>query len=315
MSDKSLSIKKKNGRWYEVRKNLRRSKYLYIMILPAILYYLIFFYQPMYGAQIAFRQYIPSHGIVGSQWVGLRYFKEFIASPNFKMLIKNTLGISLYDILLGFPVPIILALLINEVNNVKLKKIVQTTIYLPHFISIVVVSGMVLSFLAPRTGLVNKIITTLGGQEQHFMANPGNFWTIYVLSGIWQSAGWNTIIYIAALTGIDPSIYEAAVVDGASRFQRLLRITLPSMVPTIMTMLILRMGSVFSVGYEKIMLLANDAVMNKADVILYFVYRRGVLNGDYSFATAVGLFNSVLNLLVVITFNKISRKLSDVSLW
>lgn len=305
----------KRGRWQKVWTNLKRSRYLYLLLLPSIVFYLVFYYQPMYGAQIAFRRFSPVKGITGSDWVGLRYFEQFIKSPTFMQLMRNTLYISLYDIIAGFPVPIILALLINEVSNVKLKRGVQTVVYLPHFISTVVIAGMVTSFLAPRTGVINQMIEMLGGEQVHFMAKPEYFRTIYVLSGIWQSAGWSSIIYLAALTSIDPSLYEAAIVDGASRFQQLLRITLPLIVPTIIIMLTLRMGSIFSVGYEKIMLLSNDATIGVADVINYYVYRRGVGQGDFSYSTAIGLFNSVLNFTIVIIFNKISRKFGEVSLW
>lgn len=298
-----------------VLKELNRSKYLYLMMVPAILYYLIFFYQPMYGAQIAFRSYNPADGITGSEWVGWRYFTQFFNSPSFSLLIRNTLQISLYSLIAGFPIPIIMAIFINEISGSSIRRSVQTIVYLPHFISIVVVSGMVLSFLAPRTGIINQMIVRLGGEQVHFMAQPQHFKTIYVLSGIWQSAGWGSIIYLGALAGIDPALYEAATVDGATRWQRLAYITLPALVPTIMTMLILQMGSLFSVGYEKIMLLSNDATLVQADVINYYVYRRGVLLGDFSYSTAIGLFNSVLNFTVVLVFNAISKRISNVSLW
>lgn len=298
-----------------VLKELNRSKYLYLMMVPAILYYLIFFYQPMYGAQIAFRSYNPADGITGSEWVGWRYFTQFFNSPSFSLLIRNTLQISLYSLIAGFPIPIIMAIFINEISGSSIRRSVQTIVYLPHFISIVVVSGMVLSFLAPRTGIINQMIVRLGGEQVHFMAQPQHFKTIYVLSGIWQSAGWGSIIYLGALAGIDPALYEAATVDGATRWQRLAYITLPALVPTIMTMLILQMGSLFSVGYEKIMLLSNDATLVQADVINYYVYRRGVLLGDFSYSTAIGLFNSVLNFTVVLVFNTISKRISNVSLW
>lgn len=308
-------VKKDESRLERAWKNIKRCKWLYLMLLPALAWYLIFCYQPMYGAQIAFKQFNPAQGITGSPWVGFRYFQQFFRSPYLGRLIRNTLGISLYDIIVGFPAPILLALLINEVQQKYVQKVVQTVVYLPHFISTVVISGMILAFLAPNTGIVNSLITSFGGESVHFMAKPEYFKTVFVLSGVWQGAGWGSIIYLAALTGIDPSLYEAAIVDGATKFQRLIRITLPCIAPTIMIMLILRMGSVFSVGYEKIILLYNDATMETADVISSYVYRRGIQGGEFSFSTAVGLFNSLINFIVIITFNKISRKFSEVSLW
>lgn len=305
------STKKKSLVW----KNIKRSKYFYMMLLPTLVWYLIFCYQPMYGAQIAFKDFKPGLGILESPWIGFEYFKQFFDSPFFFRLLRNTLGISVFDLIVGFPAPIILALLINEVSSIKLKRSVQTIVYLPHFISTVVVSGLVLSILAPRTGVVNQIIAALGGQQIHFMAEKQYFKTIYVLSGIWQGAGWGSIIYIAAILGIDPSLYEAATVDGANKLKRMMYITLPGIAPTIITMLILRMGSLFSVGYEKVMLLYNASIYETADVISTFVYRRGIQGGEFSFSTAVGLFNSVLNFIVLITFNFISKRTSQVSIF
>ena len=236
-------------------------------------------------------------------------------SEYFWRLISNTLGISLYSILVGFPVPIILALLMNEIGNKYFKKGVQTIAYLPHFISAVVIVSIINAILSPSSGLLNQVIVFFGGDPVHFMAEPKYFKTIYVLSDIWQSAGYNSIVYLAALTSIDPSMYEAATVDGASKWDKLIRITLPSILPTIMIMLILRMGAVFSVGYEKIMLMYNEATYETADVISTYLYRRAFKSGDYSFSAAVGLFNSVINFTIIQIFNKISAKVSEVSLW
>ncbi|TDF99508.1 ABC transporter permease [Paenibacillus piri] len=298
-----------------VLKNLYRSRYLYLMIAPVAAYYIIFDYIPMYGAQIAFRDFNPFVGVWGSQWVGLKYFEQFFSSVYFTRLLGNTLMINLYALLVGFPAPIILALMINEVQKNFLKRGIQTIVYIPHFISLVVVVGMILSFLSPSSGIVNVMITALGGESVHFMAEPAWFKTIYVLSGVWQEAGWGCIIYLAALSGIDPHLYESAVVDGASRWQRLISITLPSIVPTIMIMLILRMGGLFSVGFEKIMLMYNPITYETADVISTYVYRRGIQGGEYSFSTAVGLFNSVINLVMLVTFNAISKRMNGTSLW
>lgn len=296
-------------------KKLWRCKYLYLMLLPALIWYFIFMYAPLYGAQIAFRDFMPSVGISGGKWVGFKYFIQFFNSEYFWRLMRNTLGISLYSIVVGFPIPIILALLMNELRNERFKKGVQTVVYLPHFISAVVVVSLINAMLSPSNGLINQIIQLFGGDPIHFMAEPKYFKTVYVLSDIWQTAGYGSIVYLAALTGIDPSLYEAATVDGASKWKKLLHITLPCILPTIMIMLILRMGSVFTVGYEKIMLMYNEATYETADVISTYVYRRAFLGGEYSFSAAVGLFNSIINFIVIIVFNKISKRVSEVSLW
>lgn len=305
----------RRGRLSHVGKMIWRSKYLYLMLLPALIWYIVFMYAPLYGAQIAFRDFMPALGITGGKWVGFKYFQQFFSSEYFGRLIKNTLGISVYSILVGFPIPIILALLMNEVRNKYFQKSVQTIVYLPHFISAVVVVSIINSLLSPSNGLLNQIIQLFGGDPIHFMAEPKYFKTIFVLSDIWQSAGYGSIVYLAALTSIDPSLYEAATVDGATKWQKLLHITLPCLLPTVMIMLILRMGSIFTVGYEKIMLMYNPATYETADVISTYVYRRAFEGGDYSFSAAVGLFNSVINFIVIIVFNKISKRISEVSLW
>lgn len=299
----------------ECRKRAWKSRYLFLLLLPTLIWYAIFMYGPMYGLQIAFKDFVPSLGIHGSKWVGFKHFASFFKSEYFGRLIKNTLGISIYSIVVGFPVPIILALLMNEIGNKYFQKSVQTIAYLPHFISAVVVVSIINSLLSPTSGLLNQVIEFFGGDPVHFMAEPKYFKTVFVLSDIWQSAGYNSIVYLAALTSIDPSMYEAATVDGASKWDKLIRITLPSLLPTIMIMLILRMGSVFSVGYEKIMLMYNEATYETADVISTYLYRRAFKSGDYSFSAAVGLFNSVINFTVIQIFNKISAKVSEVSLW
>jgi len=285
------------------------------MILPVVAYYIIFKYIPMYGAQIAFRDFNPYQGFWGSPWVGFKYFKQFFNSVYFFRLLRNTFAINLYDLIVGFPAPIILALMINEVKNNSFKRVVQTIVYLPHFISIVVLAGMIISFLSPRNGIINLIIKTFGGQPIHFLAEPAWFRTIYVWSGIWQGAGWGSIIYLAALTSIDQTLYEAAIVDGATRWKRLIHITIPCIIPTVVIMFILRMGNMFSVGHEKVMLLYNPITYETADVISTYVYRRGLEGGEYSFSTAVGLFNSAINFITLFIFNNISRKVSEVSLW
>ncbi|MGM9628291.1 MAG: ABC transporter permease [Faecousia sp.] len=292
-----------------------KSRYLFLLMLPTLIWYVVFLYGPMYGLQIAFKDFVPSLGISGSKWVGFKHFISFFKSEYFVRVISNTLGISLYSIIVGFPVPIILALLMNEVGNKYFQKSVQTIAYLPHFISAVVVVSIINALLSPTSGLLNQVIVFFGGDPIHFMAEPKYFKTVFVLSDIWQSAGYNSIVYLAALTSIDSSMYEAATVDGASKWDKLIRITLPSLLPTIMIMLILRMGAVFSVGYEKIMLMYNEATYETADVISTYLYRRAFKSGDYSFSAAVGLFNSIVNFTVIQIFNKISAKISEVSLW
>lgn len=299
----------------EIKKGIYKSRYLYIMIAPVALYYIIFHYVPLYGAQIAFKDFNPFEGIWKSPWAGFKYFMQFFQSVYFWRLIKNTLVINVYGIIVGFPAPILLALLLNEVRNKLFKKSVQTIVYLPHFISTVVVAGMLVSFLSPSTGFINGIIQAVGAQPIHFLSEPGWFKSIYVWSGVWQEAGWGSIIYLASLTGIDPALYEAAIVDGSTRWQRLIYITIPSLIPTIVIMLILRMGGLLNVGFEKIMLLYNPVTYESADVISTYVYRRGVLGAEYSFSTAVGLFNSVVNFIIIISFNALSRRISETSLW
>ena len=298
----------------QVGRKINKSKYLYIMLIPMVLYYVLFHYIPMYGAQIAFRDYLPSIGIWESPWVGLTYFKQFFNSVYFGRLMRNTLLINLYDLLVGFTFTIILALLINEVTSRRHKRFVQTVLYMPHFISVVVLAGLVVSFLSP-SGLINNMISLLGGDPIRFMQEKSWYRTIFVFSGIWQDSGWGTIIYLAALANIDVSLYEAAIADGASRFKRMLYITIPCILPTVIVMLILRMGNIFTVGFEKTMLLYNELTYETADVISTYVYRRGIIGAEYSFSTAVGLFNSVLNLATILVFNAISRKVNDVGLW
>lgn len=305
----------KNGRLSHAGKKIWRSRYLYLLLLPTFVWYIVFMYAPLYGAQIAFRDFMPALGITGGKWVGFKYFIQFFKSEYFVRLMKNTLGISVYSIVVGFPIPVILALLMNEVRSKYFKKGVQTIVYMPHFISAVVVVSLINAMLSPSNGLFNQIIQMFGGDPVHFMAEPKYFKTVYVLSDIWQTAGYGSIVYLAALTSIDPSLYEAATVDGASKWKKLLHITLPCILTTIMTMLILRMGSIFTVGYEKIMLMYNPATYETADVISTYVYRRAFEGGEYSFSAAVGLFNSVINFIVIIVFNKISKRVSEVSLW
>ncbi len=298
----------------QIKTDIIRNKYIYIMALPVIAYYIIFHYMPMYGAIIAFKEFNPALGIIRSPWVGFKHFKSFFEGVYFWRLIRNTLLISIYSLVWGFPAPIILALLLNEVKNNYFKRTVQTISYLPHFISLVVVCGIIKDFTS-TDGVINDIIELLGGERTNFLMKPEWFRPIYVGSGIWQEVGWGSIIYLAAITNIDPELYEAATIDGASRWKQTWHITLPGIVPTIVILLILRLGGLMSVGFEKIILLYNSATMETADVISSYVYRRGLLDFDYSFSAAVGLFNSVINLILITSANKLSRKISETSLW
>ncbi|TNJ62688.1 sugar ABC transporter permease [Paenibacillus hemerocallicola] len=286
-----------------------------MLILPVLIYYVVFHYVPMYGIIIAFKKFQPLKGILGSSWVGFRYFEEFFTAPYFWRLLKNTLLLSFYSLVWGFPAPVIFALLLNEVRHKLYKRLVQTVSYLPHFISIVVIAGMVVSFTGLREGIVNQALVLIGMEPINFMAEPGWFRTIFVGSGIWQGFGWGSIIYLAAIAGIDPQLYEAAEMDGAGRWTRMWHITIPSLIPTIVIMFIMQMGHLMDIGVEKVLLLSNPLTYETADVISTFVYRRGVLNQDYSFATAVGLFNNVINLILLISVNALSRRLSQSSLW
>lgn len=295
-------------------KNISVHRYAYLMIVPVLAYYILFCYAPMYGAVIAFKDFSPRLGILKSEWVGFRYFAELLASPNFYRALKNTLIISVSSLVFCFPAPILLALLLNELRGKWFPRIVQTTSYLPHFISMVVVCGMIKDFTMD-TGFINDIIAFFGGERTTLLNQVNAFVPIYIISDIWQGVGWGSIVYLAALTSIDQQLYEAADIDGAGRLRKLWSITLPGIIPTITMMLILKMGSLLSVGYEKIILLYNPLTYESADVISSFVYRRGLQEMDWSFSTAVGLFNSMINFVLLFSANIISRKVSDSGLW
>ncbi|WP_245837377.1 ABC transporter permease [Virgibacillus phasianinus] len=288
---------------------------LYIFILPAFLYFFIFHYIPMYGIQIAFKDFVPSLGIWGSEWVGFEHFTRFFESYYFWDLLKNTLGISVYELIVGFPLPIILALALNEVKDGLYKRTVQTVTYAPHFISVVVMAGMIIAFLSPATGIVNHFLVLLGFDPIPFMSDPDWFKTVYVFSGVWQSTGWGTIIYLAALSGVDPQHHEAAIVDGATRLQRIWHINIPTLVPTMVILLIMNVGNLLAMGFEKILLLQNPLNLESSNVIATFVYQAGLLDAQYSFAAAVGLFNAIINAILLITVNQIAKKRSETSLW
>ncbi|MBP8989220.1 MAG: sugar ABC transporter permease [Clostridia bacterium] len=302
---------KRKSKWQAIKKNYD----LYIFLLPTVLYFLIFRYGPMYGIQIAFKDFIATHGIWGSPWVGFEHFRRFFNSFQFKAVLINTIALSFYTLFFGFWPPILLALMLNQVGNEKFKRFVQTVTYAPHFISVVVVVSMLFAFLALRNGLVNIAIRALGGEAIDFMGSARWFRTIYVLSDIWQNMGWSSIIYIAALSGISPELHEAAIIDGANRIQRIWHIEIPGILPTIIILLILRSGSIMNVGFQKVFLMQTPLNMSVSQVISTYVYQIGLINADFSFATAVDLFNSVINFAIIITVNAISRRLSETSLW
>ncbi|MFN8495053.1 MAG: ABC transporter permease subunit [Caldilineaceae bacterium] len=300
--------------WQRLGKDFRRNKTIYLMVAPVVVYYLIFQYGPMYGAQIAFRDFIPTKGIWGSEWIGLENFRDFFNGIYFWRLVRNTLAINVLDVIFGFPAPILLALMLNEVTSAWFKRTVQTITYMPYFISLVVLVGMVIDFCG-RDGVINNVLHLFGIGPIAFLQNPALYWPLYVGSGIWQSVGWGSIIYLAAIAGIDPTLYEAAKVDGAGRFRQIWSITLPCIAPTVIVLLILRIGAIMSVGSEKTILLYNPLVYDTADVISSYTYRKGILDADYGFSAAVGLFNSVINLVLLLTANWISRRRSESSLF
>lgn len=296
-------------------KRLKKNWDLYLLFLPVLVFFLVFEYGPMYGVQIAFKDFSAVQGIWGSPWVGFEHFERFFNSYYFWRLITNTLGIGLYELIAGFPVPILLALMINELRDGKFRRFVQTATYAPHFLSTVVIVGMIDMFLSPQKGLINLIIQGLGGEPIYFMTEPAWFKSIYVLSGIWQHMGWSSIIYLAALSGIDSGLHEAARVDGANRLLRIWHINLPGILPTIVILLILNVGSILGVGFEKVFLMQNSLNLSASDVISTHVYRSGILGAEYSFSAAVGLFNSVVNFIMLILVNEVARRMRTTSLW
>ena len=297
-----------------LRKDWLRNWSLYVLVLPVLVFYILFHYKPMYGAIIAFKDYTPGLGIEESPWVGWANFARFFKSVYFVRLIKNTILLSIYSLIFGFPAPIILALLLNEVRNKKFKSFTQTITYLPHFISLIVVTGMLTDFCL-TSGLFNDIIVLLGGERIPLLQEPGLYRTIYVASGIWQEIGWGSIIYLSALAGVDSQLYEAAQIDGAGKWKQLIHVTLPAIMPTIIIMLILKMGTLMNLGYEKTILLYNPSTYETADIISSYIYRVGLLEQDWSYSTAIGLFNSVINFGLLLVTNKISRRFSETSLW
>lgn len=297
-----------------LKKDFIRYRYIYLMLLPVVIYYAVFCYGPMSKIVIAFQNFKPALGISGSKWVGMKYFIDFFTGPYAWRLIRNTLLLNILQIILAFPVPIILALLINEIQCRPYKKLVQTVSYMPHFISLVVMCSLLLTF-SRSDGIFNDFLALFGVERSNLMANAKLFRPMYVLSGIWQEAGWGSIIYLATLSTIDPGLYEAATIDGASRFQRMLYISFPGLVPIIIVQLIMRVGNILTMGFEKVFLLYNPLTYDTADIISTYIYRQGLELTNYSYGTAVGLFNSAVNLLILVLANRLSRKATGESLW
>lgn len=293
----------------KIKTNLKRNWILYLFLVPMVLYLLIFNYGPMYGIQIAFKDFYANLGIWDSPWVGFKHFDRFFNSYYFWRLLKNTLALSIYNLLL-FPLPVIFALMLNELRSEKFKKLTQTLTYAPYFISVVVVVGMVFIFFDAQTGLMNHFLSALGLNTQSFLTDPKWFRHLYVWSGQWQGLGWGTIVYLAALSGVNPELHEAAKIDGATRIQRIININIPSIMPTIITLFILSLGSFMSTGFEKVLLLSNSLNAETSDIIQKFVYEIGLIEGQYSFAAAIGLFESVINVMLIIGANYTTRKIS-----
>lgn len=298
-------------------KDMKKYYGAYLLVLPVVLYYVIFAYKPMYGLIIAFKDFKPGLGIWGSPWAdnfGFEHFIDYIQSFYFGRTVRNTLTISITSLIFGFPAPIIFALLLNEIKAEKFKRVVQTITYMPHFISTVIVCSMVVMFVSEK-GIITSFVSMFTEEKGSLLNHSEYFVPIYVISGIWQNLGWNSIIYLAALSGVDPSLYEAAKMDGAGRFRQTVHVTIPGIMGTIVIMLLLNIGGLLNVGYEKIILLYNESIYETADVISTYVYRKGLENFQYSFSTAVNLFNSVISFILVMAFNKISKKVTEISLW
>lgn len=293
---------------------VKESKALYLLMLPSVIIFLLFTYYPMYGVIIAFKNFTPADGIFGSEWVGLQNFIQYFNSYQFGLTIRNTIVISLYTIMVTFPLPIALALMCNQIRAKKFKKFFQVSTYLPHFISTVVMCGMLILFLSPSTGIISKLVGLFGFQLPNLMGSAAAFPHIYVWSEAWQHVGWDSILYIATLSSVDPSLYEAATMDGAGKWKKMLHVDVPALMPTVTIMLILRMGSVMSVGFEKVYLLQNTLNSSTSEIISTYVYKMGLISNQYSLSSAIGLFNNVINLALLLLVNAISKKISDTSL-
>lgn len=292
-----------------------RDWQLLVLCLLPITYYIVFHYLPMYGVQIAFKNYIAARGITGSPWVGFKQFERFFNSYQFWPLIKNTLSLSISQLIFGFPVPIMLAIMLNQLKHYKFKKFIQTVTYCPHFISIIVMTGMLYIFLSPRNGLVNLLIKALGNEAVFFLGDPAWFRPIFVMSGIWQNAGWNAIIYIAALAAISPDLYEAAQIDGANKFQIIRHIDIPGILPTAIMMFILEIGKIMNIGFQKAYLMQNGLNISASEIIPTYIYKVGLIDAQFSYSAAIGLFNNIINIILLVSVNRLAQKTSEHSLW
>ncbi len=316
MAKKEKTVALKQSWFTTVAKDFKRNKWIYLLALPAIIWYILFCYKPMYGVIIAFKDFKVRDGIIGSEWVGFEHFEYFFKSLYFERTLKNTLILNFYGIIFGFPIPIILALMMNELRSQKYKKLIQTTSYLPHFISLVVVCGMVVDFTSNRGFITHFVNQVTGGNYYKLLEQKEFYRTIYIVSDIWQTAGWGSIIYLAALSGVDMSLYEAAKIDGAGKWKQLWHVTIPGIMPTIVIMFILKIGSIMSIGADKTILLYNEHTYETADIISSYVFRNGLGgNPKYSLTTAVGLFNSVINCILVLSANALSKKFTDSGLF
>ncbi|OUS76768.1 sugar ABC transporter permease [Paenibacillus sp. MY03] len=300
--------------WLQVSRKLNKSKFLYAMLVLPISYFLVFHYAPMLGNLMAFQDFSIRKGLLGSPWAGFKYFEQFLFEPYFWKVVRNTLLLNLYSLIFYFPAPIIFAILVNELIGSKFKRVIQTVAYVPHFLSTVVVAGMLVNFLSV-SGLINEIITWFGGSAQTFLSQADWFRTIFIGSEIWQGLGWSSIVYLAALTAIDPGLYEAATIDGANRWHKIRHITLPGISAVATIMLLLSIGQMLSVGFEKILLLYSGPTYETADVIQTYVYRRGLIDADLSFAAAVGIFQSVISLILIVSANQLSKKINGTRLF
>ena len=297
------------------KKALTRDFQLYLLCIPALIFIFIFEYGSMYGVQLAFKDFDFAKGIWGSEWVGFEHFERFLNSYQFRTLLLNTIGISLYMLIASFPIPIIMALVLNQIKNERYKKFIQTVTYAPHFISVVVLGGMIIVFLSPSVGIVNNLIASMGGERIHFMGVPEYWRHIFVWSDVWQNTGWNAIIYVAALAGINPELYEAAKVDGASKLRCIWHIDLPGIAPTMTILFIMKMGSIMNLGYQKALILQNSLNIDASEIISTYVYKIGLEQSQFSYSTAIGLFNTVVNIILLIVANAFAKKVGDSSLF
>ncbi len=302
-------------RFERIFDHLKREWQLYLMLLPLVIWLLVFLYKPMYGLQVAFKDYSVFKGVAASPWIGFEHFQTLFESDQFLRALKNTFIISFWSLLIGFPIPILLALMFNEILNQRFKKTSQTIVYLPHFISSVIIAGIVITAFSPSAGIINTIIKFFGGDPIYFLTKPEWFRPIFIGTGIWQEAGFQSIVFLAAIAGVSPTLYESAVVDGASRWQMMWKITIPSILPTILIMLIIRIGNMLEVSFEMIILLYQPATYETADVVNTFIYRQGLQGGQYDFAAAAGLFNAIVAFILVMGANALSKRYSRTSLW